>query len=75
MSRIVVDESECRGFCLSRYAGPDRMRMYQISNGTGFVQLTVVELLNLREVLESLCFCNPPCNEAEFHSPARKYHG
>jgi hypothetical protein len=68
MSHTIIELSLFR---VSRFSGISNLRMYQITTGGGYIQLSVVQIINLREVLKAICFDSPPCNEAELHTTPR----
>lgn len=70
-----------KGFAVGRFAGAElanglgHMRMYQITTPDGkHVQMNVVEILNLREVLNAMCFDMPPCNDEELHTHPKEFY-
>lgn len=65
MSKTIIEKN---GFTISRFAGPNGLRMYQITTPKGFIALNVVQAILLRNTLKAMCFDNPPCNETEMHS-------
>ena len=63
---------EGKGIIITSFAGPKKLRCYQINFDGKYIVVDIITILRLRNVLGAMCFDNPPC-ATHFHKNPELY--